>query len=77
MTTVTEPPTVAPESPDRQSAEGLWDVSDVMSYLNVKSQKTIRRRIRDGLPSKKIGGLLRFDPEAVRRWVAEQGDAAA
>jgi predicted DNA-binding transcriptional regulator AlpA len=63
--------TLAAVVEDRQTEEGLWDVSDVMAFLKV-SDTTVRRRVDEGLPAKRIGGMLRFVPAEVRAWAREQ-----
>lgn len=52
--------------------EALWKVEDVLRYMNIpqKSRTAIYELIEDGLPSFKIGGRRRFNPTAVRVWVA-------
>lgn len=55
--------------------EELWDVSDVARYLKV-TEPTVRNYMRDkGLAFRRVGGFIRFLPDEVRRWVAEQPDA--
>jgi excisionase family DNA binding protein len=56
----------------RQTDDDLWDVADVARYLKV-SEATVRNRIRDGeMPFRRVGGLIRFVPDEVRRWVSTQ-----
>ena len=48
--------------------EALWTAGEVAAYLRV-SRSWVYQHAEDGtLPSMKIVGLLRFDPDAVRRW---------
>lgn len=48
--------------------ESLWTANEVKAYLNC-SRTTVYTWAEAGtLPSLRIGGLLRFDPAAVRRW---------
>lgn len=48
--------------------ESLWEYGDVAAYLRV-SEKTVERWAKTRkLPVLKIGGLNRFDPEAIREW---------
>jgi excisionase family DNA binding protein len=44
----------------------LWDAKDVASYLKVSRSWVYHRAEGGELPCLRIGGLLRFDPEAVR-----------
>jgi excisionase family DNA binding protein len=56
----------------RQTDDDLWDVADVARYLKV-SEATVRNLIRDGeMPFRRVGGLIRFVPDEVRRWVSTQ-----
>jgi excisionase family DNA binding protein len=49
----------------RHGAERLWTVDEVADYLRA-SPRTVHRRIADGtIPVVRIGGLLRFRPDAV------------
>jgi excisionase family DNA binding protein len=48
--------------------EPLWTAKDVARFLQC-SRDFVYEHAEDGtLPCLRIGGLLRFDPEAVRRW---------
>jgi len=51
----------------------LWTVDEVSAYLGVSVQTlyTWRKR-RTGPPAARIGRHLRYDPNAVRTWVAQQ-----
>jgi excisionase family DNA binding protein len=46
--------------------DGLWDANDVALYLKVSRSWVYHRAEAGQLPHLRIGGLLRFDPEAVR-----------
>jgi predicted DNA-binding transcriptional regulator AlpA len=46
--------------------ESLWDVRDVMAYLKASRSWVYLKAEAGILPSLRIGGLLRFDPEAIR-----------
>jgi excisionase family DNA binding protein len=56
--------------------ESLWTAVEVAAYLRA-SRSWVYQHAEDGtLPSMRIGGLLRFEPDAVRRWArGEQRDA--
>jgi len=46
----------------------LWDARDVARYLKT-SRSWVYQKAEAGLmPSLRIGGLLRFEPDAVRAW---------
>ncbi|WP_328654522.1 helix-turn-helix domain-containing protein [Micromonospora sp. NBC_00330] len=55
----------------------LWTVDDVSAYLGVPVQTlyTWRKR-RIGPPAGRVGRHLRYDPDAVRAWFADQSKAA-
>lgn len=56
--------------------ENLWDARDVAAYLKA-SRSWVYQKAEDGtLPSLRIGGLLRFEPETVRRWARGELTAA-
>lgn len=61
------------------SPEPLWTAHDVATYLR-KSIRWVRgetsARDPDRLPCLRIGGSVRFEPEAVRAW-ARRGVAAS
>jgi len=47
----------------------LWDAADLACFLKC-SRKTIYNRSEAGLiPCVRIGSLLRFEPETIRRWL--------
>ncbi len=50
--------------PDQEGA--LWDANDVASYLKASRSWVYQRAEAGQLPCLRIGGLLRFDPAAVR-----------
>lgn len=50
------------------SQEPLWDASDVAAYLKVSRSWVYHRAESGELPCLRIGGLLRFDPPAVRAY---------
>ncbi len=58
---------------DMEHAERrLWKVQDVARYLAVGKSWVYDRAASGLLPSLHVGGLLRFDPEAVAAWVRQQ-----
>lgn len=67
-------PTLQPTDDERQP-ECLWDTDDVAAYLKV-SRSTVRRRVEAmEIPYIRLGGLIRFEPDAVREWAREQAAA--
>ena len=52
---------------------GLWTADQVAAYLGL-SKAFVWKQVRQnlGLPYVRLGGVLRFDPAAVRAWVAMQ-----
>lgn len=53
------------------TAGTLWTVAEVAAYLKT-SRSWVYGRIAIDLPCFRVGGLLRFDPAAVRGWVQRQ-----
>lgn len=50
----------------------LWTYKEVARYLSL-SESHVRRLVsQNRIPSMKIGGSRRFDPEQVRQWVRSQ-----
>jgi excisionase family DNA binding protein len=43
----------------------LWDANDVARYLKVSRSWVYQRAESGQLPSLRVGGLVRFDPEVV------------
>jgi hypothetical protein len=52
----------------------LWTIHDVAAYLRVPVATLYDWRYRGngGPPAFKIAGTLRFDPVAVRQWLAQE-----
>lgn len=56
-------------STDKLTVDRLWTVQDVMTFC-VASRSWVYLMAQSGrLPCLKVGGLLRFDPDAVRAFV--------
>jgi excisionase family DNA binding protein len=47
-------------------AEQLWDANDVARYLKVSRSWVYHRAESGELPSFRVGGLRRFDPQAIQ-----------
>jgi excisionase family DNA binding protein len=52
------------------NAECLWDANDVAAYLKVSRSWVYQHAAAGLLPHVKVGGLLRFNPGAVRAWAS-------
>jgi excisionase family DNA binding protein len=63
-------------NPTTPAAEGLWTARDVAGYLKASRSWVYQKAEAGLLPSLRIGGFLRFEPEAVRAWAHRQGTAA-
>ena len=52
---------------DSHETKSLWTIDDVARYArcSVRHVTTLREQ---GLPFRKLGHLVRFSPEAVKRW---------
>ena len=49
-------------------ADTLWDANDVARYLRASRSWVYQKAEAGLLPYLRIGGLLRFDPGAIRAW---------
>lgn len=63
---------------EQYECEALWGYPECAEYLGI-SEHTLRRWRRKGIapPSKRLGGVVRFVPEAARAWVLGQADDVA
>ena len=50
--------------------ETLWDAKDVARYLKASVSWVYKAAERDELPCIHIGAMLRFEPGAIRAWIA-------
>lgn len=48
--------------------EALWDARDVAAYLKVSRSWVYQKSEAGLLPCLRVGGLVRFDPGAIRAW---------
>lgn len=55
--------------------ESLWTAKDVATYLRASRSWVYQRAEAGALPSLQIGGLLRFEPEAIRAFA--RGESVA
>lgn len=51
--------------------DSLWTVDDVARFLRASPSWVYKAAARDAIPCVRIGAMLRFDPEALRRFVAQ------
>jgi excisionase family DNA binding protein len=51
------------------SNETLWDAKDVAAYLKASTKWVYLHAARGTLPCLHVGGLRRFEPAAIRRWM--------
>src|SRR6476620_248827 len=49
-----------------QQRDTLWDANDVARYLKVSRSWVYHRAEAGSLPLRRVGGLLRFEPAAIR-----------
>jgi excisionase family DNA binding protein len=60
-------PAVAPPKGTRSmNHDRLWDVNDVARYLGVSKSWVYHRAEAGLLPYRRVGGLLRFEPDRIR-----------
>lgn len=51
-----------------EEVEALWTARDVARYLRA-SESWVRKASADGrLPCRRIGAMVRFDPDTIRAW---------
>jgi len=65
--TIIEPVEARPPA-DAATGRQLMTIDQVAAFLNV-SPKTVRRLMQRGLPSVRVGRLVRFAERDVLRWV--------
>jgi predicted DNA-binding transcriptional regulator AlpA len=56
----------APPPPAQDEPEGLWDATQVAAFLKCSKSWVYDAEAAGRLPSLHIGGMLRFDPRAIR-----------
>lgn len=57
--------------------ENLWDVDDVKLFTKGSRSWVYKMAASGELPCLRLGGLLRFEPEAVRAWARGEAPPAA
>ncbi len=53
---------------EESTCDGLWTIDDVARYARCSVRHITTLREHHGLPYRKLGHLVRFSPEAVKRW---------
>lgn len=53
--------------------EGLWDARDTATFLKSSPSWVYHQAQAGNLPCLKIGGLLRFEPAAIRAFARGEG----
>ncbi len=49
----------------------LWTVEDLCRFLSVSKRWVHERTRRNAIPCYRLGTALRFNPEEIRRWIAQ------
>ena len=62
---------------DQTRDEAFWDVHDVAAYLKVSENWVYLQASKGRLPSRKLGGLVRFKPSEVRAFAEDAKPVSA
>ena len=62
---------------EMQVEQQLWDATDVAQYLKVSRSWVYHRAESGELPCLRIGGLLRFDPQAIHAFARGESPTRA
>jgi phage terminase Nu1 subunit (DNA packaging protein) len=54
-----------------QPKTSLWTTSDLAGFLGCSERQVYNLR-KQGLPALHVGGMIRFDPQAVREWLTPE-----
>lgn len=57
-----------------QEPEALWGLDETAAYLQVSTRWLQNSGRTHGVPRVRIGGLIRYVPDQVRRWALQQQD---
>lgn len=57
--------------------ENLWDADDVARFAKSSRSWVYQKAAAGELPCLHLGGLLRFEPEAIRAWARGEHPPAA
>ena len=58
----------SPINSEDKTCDALWTIDDVARYARCSVRHITALRTHHGLPFRKLGHLVRFSPEAVKRW---------
>lgn len=58
------------------TSEGLWDANDVAAFLKVSRSWVYEKANAGDLPCRRLGALLRFEPDAIRAYVRGETPAS-
>ena len=61
------------DTDDMEQEEGLWDAEDVGRFFKASRSWVYQQAQAGRLPCVKIGGLLRFEPAAIRAFIKGEG----
>jgi excisionase family DNA binding protein len=53
---------------------GALAAAELAKLLGVAKTTILRRAKRGSIPSFRVGSLVRFDPQAISKWLLEQGN---
>jgi len=53
----------------------LWTVADLCRFLGVSKRWVHERTRREEIPCYRLGTALRFEPQEIRRWIAQYRSA--
>jgi excisionase family DNA binding protein len=56
-----------------RNMHGALDAGELAKLLGVAKVTILRRARRGKIPSFRIGAMIRFDPQAISKWLLEQG----
>jgi len=55
--------------------EALWTVHDVAGFLKASASWVYKASERGDLPCIRLGAMVRFEPAAIRAWLAQRRSA--
>lgn len=55
----------------------LWDMDRLMQFFGVSRPQIYKLMEKQGLPSLKLSGAVRFDPRKIDAWLEEQQQHSA
>jgi hypothetical protein len=67
-------PTQSTSTSQQYPEAKLWSSSDVARFLGCSERQVFNLRHK-GIPTIKLGGLVRFEPARVRQWVVEVSES--